>query len=189
MASNLKDTVDAFDTALAHYMAQEFGKDWRTQCHQSAKIAAYALRALHPDFHIEARRMELAAMMQGAGSYVHLGDANDPPMAEGKVPMHYAVVVGTGIYDPTFWQLSRCATPLDLPEVPYFYVDRCLEITPDDSGFRWVGLRRPTGLLGVGYKLQDIPLPGPILAKLMTEELAHQHGARVAARYKTTTKL
>lgn len=184
-----KFPMDVFDAVLAHYMLQTFGAAWRTQCHQTSKIAAHALRIVHPSGHARAQRMELVAMMEGARACVHIGAADDTSIMEGKVPMHFAVVVNNGIYDPTFSQLSLCKTPLDLPPEPYFFVDRCLDfIQPNEEGIYWMGKRRPSGLLGIGYKLLDAPLAPPVVAELMPEEVARRHGQSVAARYRLTTE-
>ena len=181
--------MDVFDRVFAHYMQQTFGAAWRTQCHQTSKIAAYALRIVYTGCEARAQRVELVAMMEGAQACVHIGAVDDSTVIEGKVPMHFAVVINNGIYDPTFSQLALCKTPLDLPPEPYFFADRCLDfIQPNEEGIYWMGTRRPSGLLGIGYKLVDAPLAPHIAADLMPEEVARRHGGCVASRYKLSTE-
>jgi hypothetical protein len=177
------DALEVFDFLMDRHMSENFGEEWRTMCHQSAKIAALALARLYPKTDIALSRVELIALMEGAPGFVHIGWADDPAAIPGKMPAHFAVKVGTGLYDPTFWQLRFVKTPLNLPSEPYFYVPEFLAKAPlDNDGFRWVGLERPTGMLRIAYKMQSILLPFDTSQGLMSEETAEAHAAAVVLR-------
>lgn len=183
MSADLQDDkIAAFDRALDGYMSNEIGAAWRGMCHQSAKVSAIALRQLYSHLPVELKRVELVALMEGAGRFVHIGWADDPAQIPGKIPAHFAVSVGSALYDPTFHQLRSVKTPLELPDEPYFYAERFLVAAPmDPDGFRWVGLSRSKGTLRVGYKVhgnEHLNLPRQAL---MSDSQAHAHAAAVVA--------
>lgn len=183
MTQPLDEDIEAFDNALSGHMQQSFGPAWRSMCHQSAKVAARALKLLYPALHVEMKRVELLAMMEGAGGFVHIGWADDPERIEGKIPAHFATTVGTGLYDPTFHQLRNSKTPLDLPPQPYFYAERFLADAPTDRhGIQWVALPRSTGMLRVGYKVHPMLEPLIPMEGMMSDSTAQVHAAAVAAR-------
>lgn len=178
------ETIEAFDYALDAHMLPAFGPAWRSMCHQSAKVAAKALKLLYPALPVELKRVELLALMEGAGGFVHIGWADDPERIEGKIPAHFATTIGTGLYDPTFHQLRGSKTPLDLPPQPYFYAERFLVDAPTDrQGIQWVGLPRSTGLLRVGYKMHPMLEPLVPMEGVMSDSAAQAHATAVAARY------
>jgi hypothetical protein len=183
---------ELFDRAMDMHLRQAFGPGWRTMCHQSAKIAAKALRLLQPTLPAELRRVELAGYMkETAGDtqrkMVHIGWIDDPrPVRAGDVRAHFAVVIGDGIYDPTFAQLGTRTTPLDLPE-PYFYSPGVLSAPLGFEDFHWGMAERPGGLLCVGYKLQPTPLDATMRQHLMSDSQAKPHARRVAGAYRNLT--
>lgn len=175
--------MEAFDNALDGHMRQFFGPGWRTMCHQSAKVSATALQILYPTLNIGMKRVELIALMEGAGSFVHIGWAEDPERIEGKYPVHFATAVGNGLYDPTFHQLKDAKTRLDLPPHSFFYAEHFLSNAPlDRDGIRWVGLPRTTGMLRVGYKVHVTLQPPVEMEGMMSESTARMHAEAVVSR-------
>jgi hypothetical protein len=170
-----------FDELFEQYMLDFAGSNWRTMCHQAAKIASRSLQLLFPSIKIKIKRVEVIAWMEGAKSFVHIGWLEDPNKIEGKMPAHFAVEVGKGLYDPTFYQLRFCKTPLDLPEDQYFYYPEFIKLNVDKNGFRWFYGDRPSGVLHIGYMFQDAPLSKEDLEQLMSDGLAKKHGEKVAA--------
>ncbi len=177
------DTLASLDAALATYMSERYGEEWRTMCHQSAKVATLALRKRFPRAGAELVRVELLALMKDSTRGVHIGSPDDTPKP-GKYPMHWAVRMGSALYDPTFCQLQRSPTPLDLPETPFFYAPELLAAEHLVRGFYWAVCDRPTGQLQVGYKLQPAALPSEALAQLMPEGLAKRHADRVVSAWR-----
>lgn len=169
-----------FDKKFEQYMLDFAGSKWRTMCHQSAKIASKSLQLLFPDSKIQMRRVETIAWMEGGKSFVHIGWLKDTNKINGKMPAHFAVAIEKGLYDPTFEQLKFCKTPLDLPDIPYFYNPEFANIVIDKNGFRWSSVDRPLGILHVGYMFQDAPLPKTELDFLLSNELAQKHAEKVA---------
>jgi hypothetical protein len=172
--------IEKFDKLFEQYMFDFAGPNWRTMCHQSAKIASKSLQLLFPQIKIKMRRVEVIAWMEGGKSFVHLGWLEDPEKIEGKMPAHFAVEIGKGLYDPTFYQLRLCKTPLDLPDEPYFYYPKFKDLIKDSNGFRWFHGDRPSGILHIAYMFQDVPLPKEELEKLLSDKEAKHHGQKVA---------
>lgn len=180
--------IDAFDQAMERYMTVEFKSNWRTMCHQAAKISTRALQMLFPQQPVIMQRVEMIAAMRGAPGFIHLGYPDDPARP-GKIPAHFAVTVGAGLYDPTFAQLKNASTPLDLPNTPYFFLRGLLNQEPRDfhteKGFHWASFpAKAKGLLLVGYKVQPRPLPEEFQSLLMPDGLARRHARRVADLYR-----
>jgi hypothetical protein len=173
--------MEKFDQLYEQYMFDFAGSKWRTMCHQSAKIASRSLQLLFPNIKIKMRRVELIAWMEGGKSFVHIGWLEDPNKIEGKMPAHFAVEVGKGLYDPTFYQLRLCKTPLDLPEDSYFYYSEFAKLNMDKNGFRWFHGNRPSGVLHIGYMFQDALLPKEELTHLLSDGEARKHGEKIAA--------
>lgn len=179
-----------FDQAMDQHLKQAFGPNWRSMCHQSAKIASKALRLLAPGLSAELGRVELAGYMQETEPgekrrMVHIGWLNDPrPVQAGDIRAHFAVVMGDGLYDPTFAQLeTRAKTPLDLP-VPYFYSPTLLSTTVGFEDFHWCMAERPSGMLCVGYKRQPAPINPADMRYLISDGDAKPHARRVAGAYR-----
>jgi hypothetical protein len=174
--------IEQFDKVFEQYMFDFAGIKWRTMCHQSAKIAAKSLQLLLPNIKIEMKRVELVAWMEGGKSFVHIGWLQDENIIEGKMPAHFAVIVGNSLYDPTFYQLRLCKTPLDLPEENYFYYPDYFKLPKDENGFRWVHDKRPSGMLHVAYMLQPAPLNLSEEDKkgLLSDNLAKKHANKIA---------
>lgn len=174
------DAMAIFDAVLASHMHAAFGPAWRSMCHQSAKVSTVALRHLYPGASVELKQVELVALMAGAARFVHIGWAEDPNRIDGKIPAHFAAVIGTGLYDPTFSQLRNVKTPLALPPEPFFYADRFFLDAPlDTDGFRWAAWEAGSGRLRIGYKIHP-ELHGAVPAgMLMTDEEAEAHAAAV----------
>jgi hypothetical protein len=164
-------------------MRPTFGPDWRTKCHQAAKISARALQMLFPPQRIELQRVELIATMKDGPGFVHLGCPDDPARPV-RIPAHFAVTIGASVYDPTFAQLRNVQTHLEMPQEPYFYLQDLLKAEPKayqgQEGFKWSSIPASTGLLLVGYKLQPAPLPDGFESLLMPDGLARRHARRVA---------
>lgn len=180
---------ELFDQAMNLSLGATFGPGWRTRCHQSAKIAARALRLLLPSMPAEMRRVELAGYMDyGKGEterrMVHVGWINDPaPLRPGQIRGHFAVIIGDAVYDPTFSQLGMLTTPIELP-APYFYAKGVLTAPRGFEGFHWGVDTVPSGRIWVGYKLQPAPLDQASLRGLMTDCAAKPHARRVAGAYR-----
>jgi hypothetical protein len=204
MAIDLK-TITRFDAALAQYMAITFdGGDsstwpmlnhWRTKCHSGAKIAAFALRLLFPLEAPMLLRVEMKAKMAGSVRFVHTGWADDPNRFQGSYPMHWAVRVGKGLYDPTFWQLRVTRTPLELPDEPFFFAPEFFKFASDPQyvdteGFLWAQMQRPGSnqTLWVAYMMQPRPLPPEEEAILMSDGQARRHAERVVALFRKAKK-
>jgi len=184
----LQIDFDLFDQAMNAHMSQAFGPKWRSMCHQSAKIAAKALRQLAPGSSAELQRVELAGYMKHAPDVqrkmVHIGWVNDPrPIRHGDIRAHFAVVIGDAIYDPTFEQLGTRTTPLDLP-APYFYSTSVLSAPLGFEDFHWGMAERPSGVICVGYKLQPEPIAQEFRQFLMADAAAKPHARRVAGAYR-----
>ena len=173
--------MEKFDEVFEKYMLDFAGPKWRTMCHQAAKISAKSLQLLFPNIKIKMRRVEVIAWMEGGKSFVHIGWLQDPNKIEGKMPAHFAVEVGKGLYDPTFYQLRLCKTPLDLPEDPYFYHNEFAKLIADKNGFRWFYGNRPSGVLHIGYMFQNEQIPKEDLSKLLSDGEAKKHAEKVAA--------
>jgi hypothetical protein len=182
--------IALFDRALDQHLRAEFGPTWRTMCHQSAKIAAKALRLLSPAMPAQLARVELAGYMAAEGAetqrrMVHIGWKDDPsPVREGEVRAHFAVVIEDGVYDPTFEQLGTRATPLDIP-APYFFSESMLSAPLGFEDFHWVTATRPTCRLCIGYKLQPAPISSASRQQLMSDAEAKPHARRVAGIYRS----
>jgi hypothetical protein len=181
--------IALFDRALDQHLRAEFGSGWRSMCHQSAKIAAKALRLLSPAMPAQLSRVELAGYMAAVGPetqrrMVHIGWNDDPrPVREGEVRAHFAVVIEKAVYDPTFEQLGTRATPLDIP-APYFFSPAMLSAPLGFEDFHWVVAPRPSGRLCIGYKLQPAPISSASKQLLMTDAEAKPHARRVAGIYR-----
>jgi hypothetical protein len=182
---SLELTVTSFellDAALAAHMHKVFGVAWRSMCHQSAKVAQKALQRLYPAQSVQLLRVELVAMMDGAGSFVHIGWSEDEEKIPGKNPAHFAVRIGSALYDPTFAQLKGARTPLDLPPTPYFFHTSFFEQVENyATNFRMMAQKRPTGLLRVGYKMQPETLSAEILQTFMSDDVAERHAIELIA--------
>lgn len=177
-----------FDKVLDKYMLGFAGENWRTMCHQSAKIAAKSLLLLLPNLKIEMRRVELIAKMDGGNSFVHIGWLEDSNKIQGKFPAHFAVAIGSGLYDPTFYQLRFAKTPLDLPDEPFFYFSEFFKTPKDREGFRWLSERRPTGRLHIAYMMQSTPIPEEEKRKLMSDGIAKKHAKKVSDLFRKYVK-
>lgn len=181
------DHIVQFDRILDLYMRAVpgwGGTAWRGSCHRSAKVAAAALNVLFPSVEVRVRRVELIALMAGATSFAHLGWKGDTRVLDGMFPMHWAVEVDGGLYDPTFWQLNQAKTPLDLPERPFCYAPGLVRNMEDrrgvdGEGFAWIGNDAAPGLR-IGYCLRDDPLPAAITAALISDDEALFHGREAA---------
>lgn len=107
--------IERFDAILDSYMSANLSSlgqaHWRTFCHKSAKIAAFALTELFPAVPIKAHLVELIARMADGKSFVHIGWKEDHDVRPGTYPMHWAVQLGPHLYDPTFAQLKNARTP------------------------------------------------------------------------------
>lgn len=204
MAINL-DVMTKFDSSLAQYMAITFDgatvdtwpmlNHWRTKCHLSAKVAANALRILFPQEKAALLRVEMKAKMAGDPRFVHTGWVDDPNRFAGKYPMHWAVRVGRGLYDPTFWQLCMTRTPLELPDEPFFFAPQFFDFASDpafvgEDGFLWAQMQRPgsSAVLRVAYMVQPRPLPPEEQALLMSDSQARRHGENVAALFRKANR-
>lgn len=182
----LGSLIKHLDAAMDVYLTSLFGVNWRSMCHQSARIAATALNIIEPALDAKAIRVELLAKMMGDHHrLVHIGWANDSAVLLGKAPMHFAVQFGDALYDPTFWQLSRAKTPLDLPPQPYFSSEKfCGEVWRRDS-MNTVVQAMPSGILRVVYKLVDHPRDVPFRTQ-MTEENVTKHAQHVVNTIKNS---
>lgn len=189
-------TVERFDRALSRHMEVAIGggpEFWRTMCHQAARISARALHMLFPAEAIDVRRVELIGKMNSAQRFVHIGWSEDREVIDGKHPMHWAVHIGRGLYDPTgMHQLRMAKTPLRLPDVKFLFhpemFDMARKADPNDAGgFGLAGIRPESegdDFLWIGYKLVDKPLPPDVEAGQMAEGLVRKHAKKVADLYR-----
>lgn len=185
------EQIIVFDQALDRYMSSrgEFqGDQWRHACHQSAKIAAAALNLIWPACRARVQRVQLLAYMAGAGAFVHIGWPDDPSAIEGKYPMHWAVCLGADLYDPTFWQLTKAKTPLDLPPEPFCYVPQLAKRMADpeareEDGVVWMSSSGARGLR-IGYGLVEREIPAVEARLLMGDADARRHASEVVQMYR-----
>jgi hypothetical protein len=192
MAEKLSDDfIVRFDAALDNHMATAFAADpsttgvlaqnWRHRCHQSAKIAARSIGILL-NCKTELVRVQLRAMMDGSPQYVDLGNPDDPPTAARRYSMHWAVRIGSSLYDPTaLWQLRSAKTPLSLPPYPYFFFEDFFKLAaPSPDGGLTVAFKGPEGKLYLDYKLIPVPLPPAIIAQMLPDGEVRRHAREVA---------
>lgn len=183
--------IARFDVALDKHMVTAFPADptateiaarhWRNRCHQSAKIAARSIGMLIHSHLPEIVRVQLRAQMDGADRYVDLGNPNDPPSAARRYSMHWAVRIGSSLYDPTaLWQLRSAKTPLSLPPEAYFFAHDFFKIAArsPDGGYT-VAYTGPQAKLYLDYKLIPVPLPDDINAMMLSDGLARNHARKV----------
>lgn len=184
------DFIERFDMTLDKYMETAFAADptatgvlaqpWRHRCHQSAKIAARSMGALL-SCKTQLVRVQLRAQMERADRYVDLGNPDDPPSAARRYSMHWAVRIGSSLYDPTaLWQLRSAKTPLDLPPEPYFFAEDFFKIAApsSDGGFTvtYIGTQEK---LYLDYKLISVPLPVHIAAMMLPDRQVLSHARAV----------
>lgn len=180
-----------FDAAFDKHMESAFpinenatgaaSQHWRHRCHQSAKIAARSIGMLLGDQAVQLVRVQLRAQMEDGDRFVDLGNPNDPPTAARRYSMHWAVRIGSSLYDPTaLWQLRFVKTQLDLPPEPYFFAQDFFKISvPGPGGGFVVAYHGPRVKLFLDYKLILDPLPDDIVAMMLPDGLVRNHARKV----------
>ena len=183
--------IARFDAALDKHMESSFpiddsamgagSQNWRHRCHQSAKIAARAISMLLGDDVAKLVRVHVRAQMEDGERFVDLGNPSDPPSATRRYSMHWAVRIGSSLYDPTaLWQLRRAKTPLDLPHEPYFFAQDFFKISvPSPDGGFAVAFHGPRAKLFLDYKIISEQLPDDIVAMSMPDGPARNHARKV----------
>lgn len=119
--------------------------------------------------------------MEDGDRFVDLGNPNDPQTAARRYSVHWAIRIGSSLYDPTaLWQRRFVKTPLDLPPMPYFFAQDFFKISVrgDDGGFG-VAYQGQRGKLFLEYKLILDPLPDHIVAMMLPDGLARNHARKI----------
>lgn len=183
------DVIARFDRAMDLYMSARFGGNdaWRVGCHRAAKIAAEALSRIFPGTPVKAILVELLAYMDGGRSFRHIGWKDDDQVIPGSFPMHWAVQIGSDLYDPCFWQLRKGNTPLQLPAEPYFFAENWFEharagLATDADGITWCRDDDAPGL-NIGYLIRKDELSSRVRATLMSRDAVFIHASFVRNAY------